>query len=256
MGRAHKLSDLKVRTLTKPGVYGDGAGLCLRVTEGGSKHWIFRFTLAGRAHWMGLGPYPDVTLEEAREEASKSRKKRRAGINPIAERDAENSRKRGTITFQECADQYIASHRAAWKNAKHAEQWTSTIANYCGPVMGKLPVNEIDVALVMRVLSPIWTTKAETAGRLRGRIESILDWATVCGYREGNNPARWKAQLDHLLPNISRVKRITHYAALGYTQMAELMVGLRQQAGICSQGPRIRDSDCLPLWRGSFGRLG
>ena len=111
---------------------------------------------------MGLGPYPDVTLEEAREEASKSRKKRRAGINPIAERDAENSRKRGTITFQECADQYIASHRAAWKNAKHAEQWTSTIANYCGPVMGKLPVNEIDVALVMRVLSPIWTTKAET----------------------------------------------------------------------------------------------
>lgn len=160
MGRAHKLSDLKVRTLTKPGVYGDGAGLCLRVTEGGSTHWIFRFTLAGRAHWMGLGPYPDVTLEEAREEASKSRKKRRAGINPIAERDAENSRKRGTITFQECADQYIASHRAAWKNAKHAEQWTSTIANYCGPVMGKLPVNEIDVALVMRVLSPIWTTKA------------------------------------------------------------------------------------------------
>jgi integrase len=220
--------------MSKPGVYGDGAGLYLRVTESGSKHWIHRFSLAGKAHWMGLGPYPEVTLEEAREATLKARKKRYAGINPISARDAETARAKN-LTFQQCADQYIASHRAAWKNAKHAEQWTNTIATYCGPIIGKLPVHEIDVALVMRVLSPIWTTKAETAGRLRGRIESILDWATVCGYREGDNPARWKAQLDHLLPNISRAKRITHYAALGYTQMAELMLSLRQQAGVSAK---------------------
>jgi integrase len=231
MSKAHKLSDLSVKKLSKPGVYGDGAGLYIRVTDGGSKHWIFRYTLAGKAHWMGLGPYPEVTLLYARQKSLEASRVRLTGADPIAERDTANARKRGTITFQECADRYIASHRAAWKNAKHAEQWTNTIATYCGPVMGKLPVNEIDVALVMRVLSPIWTTKAETAGRLRGRIESILDWATVCGYREGDNPARWKAQLDHLLPNISRAKRITHYAALGYTQMAELMLSLREQAG-------------------------
>lgn len=233
MGKAHKFSDLAVRKLSKPGVYGDGAGLYLRVTEGGSKHWIFRFTLAGKAHWMGLGSYPDVTLEEARDEASEARKKKRSGINPIRSRNSESSSR--TITFQACADQYIASHRASWKNPKHASQWTNTIAAYCGPVIGGVPVNEVDVSLVMRVLSPIWTTKTETASRLRGRIESILDWATVHGYREGENPARWKGHLDHLLPNISRTKRTTHHAALGYTQMGELMVRLRQQAGISAR---------------------
>ncbi|MEO6823710.1 MAG: integrase arm-type DNA-binding domain-containing protein [Nitrosospira sp.] len=227
---AHKLSALTVAKMSKPGVYGDGAGLYIRVTEGGSKHWIYRFTLAGKGHWMGLGPYPEVTLDEAREATLKARKKRYAGINPISARDAENARAL-SLTFQQCADQYIASHRSGWKNPKHVGQWTNTIATYCGPVIGKLPVNEVDTGFVMRVLDPIWTNKAETASRLRGRIESILDWATVRGYREGTNPARWKGQLDHLLPNTSRVKRITHHAALGYTQIGELMATLRQQAG-------------------------
>ncbi len=206
----------------------------IRVTEGRSKHWIYRFTLAGKEHWMGLGPYPEVSLEEAREATLKARKKRYAGINPISARDAERARAKN-LTFQQCADQYIASHRSGWKNPKHVDQWTNTIATYCGPVIGKLPVEQVTVGLVMRVLEPIWTTKAETAGRLRGRIESILDWATVRGYREGDNPARWKGQLDHLLPNISRVKRITHHAALGYAEMAELMLTLRQQAGIAAR---------------------
>lgn len=230
MGKAHKFTDLAVRRLSKPGVYGDGAGLYLRVTEAGSKHWIFRFTLAGKAHWMGLGPYPDVTLEEAREEALKARKKKRSGINPIHSRDAESASR--TITFQACADQYIASHRAGWKNPKHASQWTNTIAAYCGPIIGKLPVNEVDVSLVMRVLSPIWTTKAETASRLRGRIESILDWATVQGYREGDNPARWKGHLENLLPKSSKVKRVTHHAALPYPEIGSFMAELRNQPGV------------------------
>jgi integrase len=135
------------------------------------------------------------------------------------------------LTFQECADQYIASHRNGWKNPKHADQWTNTIATYCGPIIGKLPVKQVDAAYVMRVLNPIWSTKTETASRVRGRIESILDWATAMGHREGENPARWKGKLDHLLPKASKVKRITHHKALGYTQIAELMRQLRQEAG-------------------------
>lgn len=231
---AHKLSALTVAKMSKPGVYGDGGGLWIRVTETGTKHWIYRFSLAGKDHWMGLGPYPAISLEEARTEAVTARNKRHRGINPISARDAENAKAKN-LTFQECADQYIASHRSGWKNPKHIDQWINTIATYCCPVIGKLPVNEIDTGLVMRVLDPIWRDKAETASRLRGRIESILDWATVRGYREGTNPARWKGQLDHLLPNTSRVKRITHHAALGYTQIGELMVMLRQQAGIAAR---------------------
>lgn len=231
MSKPHKITDLAVRKLSKPGVHRAGDGLYIRVTESGSKHWIHRFNLDGKAHWMGLGPYPEITLDQASDKALEARRHRLAGKNPIAERDAENSRKRGALTFQECADQYIASHRSGWKNPKHVNQWTNTIATYCGPIIGKLPVKQVDVAHIMRVLDPIWATKAETASRVRGRIESILDWATVRGYREGDNPARWKGQLDHLLSKISKVKRVTHHKALGYTQMAELMVSLRQVAG-------------------------
>jgi integrase len=235
MSRAHKLSALTVSKMIKPGVYGDGAGLYIRVTDSGTKHWIHRFTLAGKAHWMGLGPYPEITLDKARQLTLDARRLTLEGINPIAERDAENARKHGAITFQQCADQYIASHRSGWKNPKHVDQWINTVATYCGPVIGKLPVNEVSVGLVMRILDPIWSTKAETASRLRGRIEAILDWATVRGYRQGDNPARWKGQLDHLLPKPSRVKRVTHHAALGYAQIAELMVALRQEAGIAAK---------------------
>jgi len=232
MGKAFKLSALKVSKLNKPGIYGDGAGLCLRVTGGGSRHWVFRFMLSNRAHWMGLGPYPDVTLEEAREQALEARRKKRAGVNPIGERKLETIRARATLTFQQCADKYIASHRTGWKNSKHANQWTNTLSTYCGPVIGGLAVNEVDVALVMKILEPIWVIKAETASRLRGRIESILDWAAVRGYRQGNNPARWKGHLNNLLPKSSRVKRIVHHASLSYTELGAFMAKLSNQPGI------------------------
>ena len=230
MNNRDKFSDLAIRKLSKPGVYGDGAGLYIRVTETGSKHWIHRFSLRGKAHWMGLGPYPEITLTEARLKNMEARRTRLTGVNPINARNSANA-KAQSITFQECADQYISSHRSAWKNSKHIVQWTKSIAVYCGPVIGKLPVDEIDVGLVMRVLDPIWTTKVATAVHIRGRIESILDWATVRGYREGDNPARWKGQLDHLLPSSRKVKKTKHHAALGYTQMGELMGKLRQQDG-------------------------
>ncbi|SCY31207.1 site-specific integrase [Nitrosospira sp. Nsp13] len=234
MGATEKFSDLTVKRLSKPGVYGDGRGLYIRVTEGGSKHWIHRFTLRGKAHWMGLGPYPEITLTEARLKNLEARRTRLTGVNPINARNAANA-KALTITFQECADQYISSHRSGWKDPNHVVNWTNTIATYCGPIIGKLPVNEIDVALIMRVLDPIWSTKVATAKSLRGRMESIIDWATVRGYREGENPARWKGKLDHLLPKSSKLKKTTHHAALGYTQMAELMLRLRQQDGIAAK---------------------
>jgi len=180
---------------------------------------------------MGLGPYPEITLAEAQGKTLEARRLRLSGVNPIVERDAEKARKRGAISFQDCADRYIAAHRGSWKNAKHIDQWINTVSDYAGPVIGSLPVNEIDVGQIMRVLDPIWSTKAETASRLRGRIESILDWATVRGYREGENPARWKGNLKHLLPSTRRIRRVTHHKALGYTQIGELMVSLRQVAG-------------------------
>ena len=229
-----KYSDLSIKRLSEPGVYRDGRGLYIRVTLGGSKHWIHRFTLRGKAHWMGLGPYPEVTLTEARSKNLEARRTRLAGINPINARNAANA-KALSLTFSECADKYIASHRSSWKGNKHFVKWTNSIAAYCGPVIGKLPVNEIDVGLIMRVLDPIWITKMVTARNIRSRIESILDWATVRGYREGNNPARWKGNLDHLLAKSSRAKGTKHHAALGYTQMGELMGKLRQQEGISAR---------------------
>ena len=252
MGLREKFTDLEIKKLSKPGVYGDGRGLYIRVTETGTKHWIHRFTLDKRDHWMGLGPYPEITLAEARDANMAARRVVLKGNNPIAERHLDKARRRGAVSFQECADQYIASHRTGWKNPKHADQWTNTIATYCGPVIGKLPVKAIDVALVMRVLSPIWSTKAETASRLRGRIESILDWATVNKYREGDNPARWKGQLDHLLPKASRVKRITHHAALGYAETGEFMGKLQQQAG---NGARALEFAILTACRSGEVRL-
>ena len=140
MGKAHKLTPLAVSKLSKPGVYSDGAGLYLRVTDGGSKHWIFRFTLAGRAHWMGLGPYPEVTVDEARKEALEARREKRTGINPITQRKAKARRENDSKSFQECANEYIASHRSGWKDQKHSVKWTNSVAIYCGPVIGKLPV--------------------------------------------------------------------------------------------------------------------
>lgn len=230
MGATEKFSDLTVKRLSKPGVYGDGRGLYIRVTDTGSKHWIHRFTLRGKAHWMGLGPYPEITLSEARLKNLEARRIRLTGVNPINARNAANA-KALSMTFQECADQYIASHRKGWKSSRYVDKWTNTIATYCGPVMGKLPVNEIDVALVMRVLDPIWSTKVATASNLRGRIESVLDWAAVQGYREGDNPARWRGHLENLLAKPSKIKKTTHHAALGYTQMGELMAKLREQDG-------------------------
>ena len=228
-------------------MYADGGGLYLRVTDNGTKNWVFRFMLNGRTRWMGMGPLHTVGLAEARNRAAGFRLQRHDGVDPIDARRAERLETRlnaaKAVTFKECAARYIASHRAGWRNPKHAAQWEATLATYAEPVMGGLSVQAIDTALVLKVLEPIWTTKPETAGRVRGRIESILDWAKVRGYRAGENPARWRGHLDKLLPARSKVRRVEHHAALPYARSAGLPGELARARGHGGPRARIRDPD-------------
>jgi len=139
------------------------------------------------------------------------------------------------MTFRQCGEAYIAAHRAGWRNPKHAAQWPSTLQTYVYAVMGELPVQVVDVGLVMKAVEPLWSAKPETASRVRGRIESILDWATARGYRTGDNPARWRGHLENLLPQKSKVRRVEHHAALPYCELAAFMTGLRQQDGVAAR---------------------
>jgi integrase len=234
----NKLTPLSVSKEKEPGSYGDGGGLWLQIGPTGGKSWLFRFTLNGKPDNMGLGPVHTVTLAEARQAALAARKLVLQGVNPRSDRDA---RLQGLIlssakatTFSQCAESYIEVHRSGWKNPKHIAQWTSTMATYANPTLGKLPVAAIDTGLVMKCLEPIWTKKTETASRVRGRIESILDWAKVKGFRSGENPARWKGHLDHLLPKRTAVKPVKHHAALPYSEMAKFLAKLQSQNGIAA----------------------
>lgn len=230
-----KLSAVLVRNKNAPGLYSDGGGLYLQVTEAGAKTWVYRFQLNGKRRDMGLGSVHTVTLAEAREEARQCRLLRRDGVDPIDRRRAAMLAARAdaakAMTFKECAEAYIKAHEAGWSNAKHAAQWTSTLATYANPTIGPLPVNAVDTGVVMKVLEPIWTTKTETASRVRGRIEAILDWATVRKYRVGENPARWKGHLDHLLPARGKVQKTGHHAALAYDDIGTFIAALRLQTG-------------------------
>jgi integrase len=234
-----RLTALKVDKAKRAGMYADGGGLYLRVTHSGTKNWVFRFMLNGRPRWMGVGPLHTIGLAEARNRAASFRLQRHDGIDPIKKRRAEKLNARfdaaKAVTFNECAARYIASHRAGWRNPKHAAQWQATLATYAEPVIGGLSVQAVDTALVLKVLEPIWTVKPETAGRVRGRIESILDWAKVRGYRAGENPARWRGHLDKLLPARSKVRRIEHHAALPYAELPGFLVSLREQEGIAAR---------------------
>lgn len=259
-----KLSALKVDRAKKAGYYSDGGGLYLQVTGSGAKSWLFRFMLSGRAREMGLGPLHTVSLAEARIKAADCRKQLLEGIDPIearkSARDAARLAATKSITFQKCADAYVEAHRAGWKSAKHAEQWENTLATYAFPVFGSLPVAGVDTALVMKCLEAIWASKAETASRLRGRIESVLDWAAVRGYRHGENPARWKGHLDKLLPARSKIAKVEHHAALPYTEIGAFMKALREQEGYSPRGLEFailtatRTSETLNATWGEFDR--
>ena len=234
-----KLTALKITKLAKPGRYSDGAGLWLQVSKSGSKAWLLRFMRAGRARAMGLGPLHTVSLADARERARRERQKLLDGVDPIearrAVRVAAISDAARTITFQDCAKKYIAAHEAGWKNSKSAAQWKGSLAGYVYPVFGRLPVREIDTGLVLRALKPIWNSKPETASRVRGRMERIIDWAKVMGYREGPNPATWNGHLKLLLPSPRSVKAVQHLPALPYQEIPELMSELREWEGITAR---------------------
>jgi integrase len=241
-----RLTAVRVRTAPK-GMHADGGGLWLHVNQAGARSWIFRFMLRGRAREMGLGPVHTIGLAEARKLAQQCRQQLLEGIDPIEARQARRAGARvaaaKTMRFQECAEAYIAAHQAGWKNPKHAAQWPATLGAYVYPAFGNLPVQAIDTALVMKVLeqpiigaaagaaAPLWTAKPETASRVRGRIESILDWATAREYRHGENPARWRGHLDKLLLKKAKVAtakraaagRGAHHEALPYGDVPAFM---------------------------------
>lgn len=234
-----KLTALGVAKLKTPGMYGDGRGLWLQVTGKGGKSWIFRFTLDGKAREMGLGAANTFSLAEARDKALACRKLCAEGIDPIearnARRDAARIEAARAITFRQCATAYIDAHKAGWRNAKHGAQWTATLETYAYPAFGDLPVQAVDTGLVMRAVEPIWATKPETATRVRGRIEAILDWAATRGFRRGENPARWKGHLANLLPKRSRVKKVEHHAALPFSEVSAFMRALSEQPGVAAK---------------------
>ena len=231
-----QLNRLSAKTIAfkkHPGMYCDGGGLYLQVTPSGSKTWIFRFrsALTRKLRDMGLGALHTVGLPEAREKAAAQRRSLLDGQDPIQAREQERQRKAmeaaKAVTFAQCASSYVESHKAGWRNAKHAEQWTKTLEAYADPVIGALPVQDVDTGLVLNILEPIWSTKAETASRLRARIENILDWARVRGYRSGENPARWKGHLNQLLPALAKKSRVAHHKAMRFCEVGEFVAKLR-----------------------------
>ncbi|MCH8130614.1 MAG: DUF4102 domain-containing protein, partial [Acidobacteria bacterium] len=236
MRKVNKFTAVGVARKSKPGRYGDGNGLWLQVTAAGTKSWIFRYMLHGKARQMGLGPVHTISLAEARDEATQCRKVLLAGEDPI---DARHSRRlaarvdaaRG-ITFKECAEKYIAAHEAGWRNDKHRAQWKSTLKTYVYPTLGDLSIAAIDTALVLKVIEPIWTAKPETAARVRGRIEAVVDWAKAREFRNGENPARWRGHLDKLLPPRRKVARVRHHAALPFADLPDFMADLRKLDGV------------------------
>lgn len=238
----NKLTALLVRNALQ-GYHSDGGGLYLQVTPAGAKTWVYRYERAGVRREMGLGGAGDVSLAEARQAAAACRAQLRAGIDPLAaKREATASARleaAKALTFEDAADEFIKLNRSGWKNEKHAGQWTATLETYAYPVFGKLAVNAVDTGLVLKVIEKLWTEKTETASRVRGRIEKVLDWATVRGYRTGENPARWKGHLDQVLPAPGKVKGSTKQPALPYGQMHGFVKDLRASSGVSATALEI-----------------
>lgn len=235
---ANALTPLTVKN-AKLGRHADGGGLHLLVKESGARSWVYRFMLRGKSRDIGLGPAVGtdaVSLAAARDLAAALRLKVKAGIDPLEERlgaataavAAAQASKVAGITFETVAEAHIASHSDGWRNAKHRQQWSSTLATYVYPVMGALPVADVGTAHVLLVLEPIWKAKPETASRVRGRIETILDAAKARGYREGENPARWRGHIAQILPARTRLSR-GHHKAMPYAELPAFILKLRER---------------------------
>jgi integrase len=237
--RVGKLTTAKIDKLVKPGLYGDGGNLYLKIGESGSRSWVVRFKINGKSRKLGLGPLSIIGLTEAREKAISACRQLLDGFDPITLKHAAKAAARladaKTVTFDEAAKQYIEAHRAGWKSDKHAAQWSATLKAHASPIFGHLAVRDVDTGLVMRALTPLWTKLPETAVRLRGRIESVLSFAEVHGYRtEGKNPATWRGHLDQLLPARSKVRKVKHFAALPYDELPDFLIALHGQYGVAA----------------------
>jgi len=234
------------KATTRPTMLSDGGGLYLRVQPTGGKSWVFRYRAGDAQHDLGLGSYPDVSLAKARELARAQRDLRRDGKDPAAERrarrDAAALEHAKTISFAECVDMHLRAHGAAWKGDKHEKQWRASLARYVLPVIGALPVATVDTGLVLKVVEPLWTEKQVTADRVRRRIESVLDYANARGWRAGDNPARWRGHLEHLLADKAS-KPVEHYAALAHAELPAFMRELRDSVDIRSASDPRKPED-------------
>ncbi|MFZ4539647.1 tyrosine-type recombinase/integrase [Propionivibrio sp.] len=236
--KAKELGALEVGRLDTPGFHAVGgvSGLALKVSDTGARYWILRVMIGGKRRDMGLGGFPDVTLAGARDAAREARAKIKAGIDPIddakAKRSALAASRAASVTFSEATMKYIAAKESEWSNKSHASQWLASLTAYAFPMIGKVFVRDIGQAQVMSVIEPLWLTKNVTATRVRARIEKVLDWATVRGYRTGENPARWRGHLESLLAKPNKVQSVEHFPALPFDEIGAFMVKLRQQESI------------------------
>jgi integrase len=237
---AKHLTAIEVSHKKQPGMYAAGDGLYLQVSSATVRSWIFRFQLNGRRREMGLGSFPLVSLAEARERTRVARQDLKEGRDPIEAKKAALAQAKldaaQAMTFRTCAQAYIDAHKAGWRNEKHVAQWTATLKAYAYPVFGEVPIQGVDLGMVMKVLEPIWRTKPETATRVRGRVEAVLDWARARGYRTADNPARWRGLLDQLLPARAKVRQAKHHAALPFDEIGAFVAKLRKQSGVAARG--------------------
>lgn len=235
---ANALTPLSVKN-AKPGRHADGGGLQLLVKDSGARSWVFRYMIAGKSRDIGLGPAAGpgaISLADARDLAAALRLKVKAGTDPLAERQQAEAKARADaqaaevlgVTFRQAAEAHIAANEDGWRNAKHRQQWENTLSTYAYPVIGDLPVSEVDTPHVLEILEPIWKTKAETASRLRGRIETVLDSAKARGYRQGENPARWRGHLAQILPARKKLSR-GHHKAMAYEAIPAFLTDLRER---------------------------
>lgn len=257
--KAKELKALEVSRLSTPGKHAVGGmpGLYLFVKESGTRSWVLRTFVGGKRKEMGLGSYPSVGLADAKKFALEKRKSIESGIDPVETR--KTARKKLTEdqskkTFAECAEAYIKMREPSWSNEKHKDQWTSTLKTYAYPIIGLKKVDEVDQDDIMKILTAdeFWTTKTETAMRVRSRIESILDWASVMKLRPEGNPARFKGRLEHLLPSISKEKRVDHHPSLAHAKLPAYMKKLRSLNSIKS---RLLEFEILTATRAKEARL-
>ncbi|GAA6161851.1 site-specific integrase [Ruegeria sp. HU-ET01832] len=244
--KARELSALEVKRLEHPG-HGSNAtiavggvdGLLLQVTPSGARSWLLRCKVGNRRRHIGLGGYPDVPLAEARERAREARQMIREGTDPVEQRKANRAaliaaQKRG-MTFAQAMEKFLVGKLKEFENPKHKKQWRATLDKYALPAVGNMLVADIEVSDVQRILEPIWLTKNETASRLRGRVEAVLAWATVAGHRAGDNPARWKNNLDAVLPKPSKVAKVEHHPALNLDDVADWFADVRSRSGFATR---------------------